>query len=472
MASSTFIALCQAQLALMAEALHLGRGVVYLAQDWAGTADAPWVPVLEYPAATGGSLQGQGDRTQPGRSLLLTGTGDGEPIALESLESDDRWGDRWGDRVARDLQNSRLKPRETAQRAFDPQAHPGRLVLPLAREGVVLGLLVLDRARPWTARDQQQAGRVAMTLAAACELDRRNQLLEAAYRQQQATQERQAELLHNWLHQFRNPLTAIRTFGKLVLKRLGGEDRSRPHVEGLLRESDRLQTMLTEFNRAIDTTDWTGDEPLPTDHGRSELPPAPISAPSPPLLLQGVTIEPWTATALLSDAIVAAEALALERGLQFAAQRPDRLPRVLANGTAWREVFSNLLDNAIKYAGDRARVDVTARVGTWRDRPAAGVGLAIAVTNEGSNIPPQDLSRLFDRGFRGTQAAGPIPGTGLGLAIARQLMEQMQGRLELFSPPIDLGEVLELAQPIDPLPSPNPITAGAMAVAWLPLAEP
>lgn len=464
MASSTFIALCQAQLALMAEALHLGRGVVYLAQDWAGTADAPWVPVLEYPTVAGGSLQGQGDRIPPGRSLLLTGAE--EPIAQESLEIEDQWDDR----PPLDRPSPQLKPRPVP-RTFNPQAHPGRLVLPLAREGVVLGLLVLDRAKPWTARDQQQAGRVAMTLAAACELDRRNQLLEAAYRQQQATQERQAELLHNWLHQFRNPLTAIRTFGKLVLKRLGGEDRSRPHVEGLLRESDRLQMMLTEFNRAIDTTDWTGDEPLDEGHGRSELPAVSLAATSPPLLLQGVTIEPWSATALLSDAIAAAEALALERGLQFAAPGVEQLPRVLANSTAWREVFSNLLDNAIKYAGDRARVQVTAQVGTWRDRPAAGMGLAIAVTNEGSNIPPQDLSRLFSRGFRGTQAAGPIPGTGLGLAIARQLMEQMQGRLELFSPPIDLGEVLDLT-PLNQTPQNRPIATGATAVAWLPLAPP
>ncbi|MEB3117960.1 MAG: hypothetical protein VKL01_06310, partial [Limnothrix sp.] len=66
-------------------------------------------------------------------------------------------------------------------------------------------------------------------------------------------------------------------------------------------------------------------------------------------------------------------------------------------------------------------------------------------------------------------AASPIPGTGLGLAIARQLMTQMGGRLELFSPPIALPARLRLRETPDRLLP--PISQGTMAVAWLPLAE-
>jgi signal transduction histidine kinase len=333
---------------------------------------------------------------------------------------------------------------------------------------MMLGLLVLDRPKPWTPKDRQQAGRVAVTLAAACELDRRNQLLEAAYRQQQTTQQRQAELLHNWLHQFRNPLTAIRTFGKLVLKRLGGEDRSRPHLESLLREGDRLQGMLTDFSQVIDTPDWTGPAAPSTEQPPpSELPAATENRAA--LLLPGVTLAPWPVDALVMDAIAAAEAVAIERGRSFQISLPADLPPVLADGTAWREVFSNLLDNAIKYACDRGRVQVLARVAAWQDAPAAGWGLALVVSNQGHNIPPADLERLFQRGFRGIQAASAIPGTGLGLAIARQLMVQMGGRLELFSPPIALSARLRLRETPDRLLP--PIAQGTMVVAWLPLAE-
>lgn len=480
MASSTFIALCQAQLALLAEILHLGRGVVYLAQDWTGAADAPWVPVLEYPVTTGSQLT-LADRP----SRLLAGAPEPIEPAIEAAPPEPP-----PDQVAQSAAGSGLQARPIARQtterqaadAFDPNAHPGRLVLPLARDGVVLGLLVLDRAKPWSNRDRRQAGQVAMTLAAACELDRRNQLLEAAYRQQQMARDRQGELLHDWLHQFRNPLTAIRTFGKLVLKRLNGDDRTRQHVEGLLRESDRLQGMLTELDRAINADDGSDQSPMPDDPlplPTVALPSQPGGQPAPSaprLLLQGMAIAPWPAADLTRDAIAAAAAVAADRGLRFRVQWPDPLPVVLADITAWREVFSNLLDNAIKYAGcepgDRARVQVEAQIGTWRDRPEAGIGLAIAITNEGQNIPPDDLTNLFQRGFRGVRAAGPIPGTGLGLAIARQLMEQMQGRLELFSPPIALDTVLQGLEPIaTPASQQTPITTGAMAVAWLPLAE-
>ncbi|XGV86513.1 MAG: sensor histidine kinase [Limnothrix sp. BL-A-16] len=506
MASSTFLALCQAQLALMAETLHLGRGVVYLAQDWSGTAEPAWMPVLEYPARANTQLLGEagtGRSRGRGRSRLLSGSGPwamapaeitaaiapgaevthqgGDrpdvvdfsiapeafpPAANQITDADHSASARSTAPPITDFDHSAVDP--ALNPLFNPQPHPGRLVLPLARGGMMLGLLVLDRPKPWTPKDRQQAGRVAVTLAAACELDHRNQLLEAAYRQQQTTQQRQAELLHNWLHQFRNPLTAIRTFGKLVLKRLGGEDRSRPHLESLLREGDRLQGMLTDFSQVIDTPDWTGPAAPSTEQPPpSELPAATENRAA--LLLPGVTLAPWPVDALVMDAIAAAEAVAIERGRSFQISLPADLPPVLADATAWREVFSNLLDNAIKYACDRGRVQVLARVATWQDAPAAGWGLALVVSNQGHNIPPADLERLFQRGFRGIQAASPIPGTGLGLAIARQLMMQMGGRLELFSPPIALSARLRLRETPDRLLP--PIAQGTMVVAWLPLAE-
>lgn len=506
MASSTFLALCQAQLALMAETLHLGRGVVYLAQDWSGTAEPAWMPVLEYPARANTQLLGEagtGRSRGRGRSRLLSGSGpwamapaeitaaiapgaevthqggdrpdvvdfsiapEAFPLAANQItDADHSASARSTAPPITDFDHSAVDP--ALNPLFNPQPHPGRLVLPLARGGMMLGLLVLDRPKPWTPKDRQQAGRVAVTLAAACELDRRNQLLEAAYRQQQTTQQRQAELLHNWLHQFRNPLTAIRTFGKLVLKRLGGEDRSRPHLESLLREGDRLQGMLTDFSQVIDTPDWTGPAAPSTEQPPpSELPAATENRAA--LLLPGVTLAPWPVDALVMDAIAAAEAVAIERGRSFQISLPADLPPVLADGTAWREVFSNLLDNAIKYACDRGRVQVLARVAAWQDAPAAGWGLALVVSNQGNNIPPADLERLFQRGFRGIQAASAIPGTGLGLAIARQLMVQMGGRLELFSPPIALSARLRLRETSDRLLP--PIAQGTMVVAWLPLAE-
>jgi signal transduction histidine kinase len=68
-------------------------------------------------------------------------------------------------------------------------------------------------------------------------------------------------------------------------------------------------------------------------------------------------------------------------------------------------------------------------------RLAAEAGqVAVWVTDNGAGIPDGDLAQLFQRHFRGVQAATAIPGTGLGLSIARELMQQMQGEIQVFSP--------------------------------------
>jgi signal transduction histidine kinase len=59
---------------------------------------------------------------------------------------------------------------------------------------------------------------------------------------------------------------------------------------------------------------------------------------------------------------------------------------------------------------------------------------AIAISDTGPGIPPQDLEHLFERHYRGVQASTAIPGSGLGLAIAKELIEQMQGDIQVFSP--------------------------------------
>ncbi|NET51329.1 MAG: sensor histidine kinase, partial [Merismopedia sp. SIO2A8] len=60
--------------------------------------------------------------------------------------------------------------------------------------------------------------------------------------------------------------------------------------------------------------------------------------------------------------------------------------------------------------------------------------IAITISDTGPGIPPQDLEHLFERHYRGVQASTEIPGSGLGLAIAKELIEQMHGQIEVFSP--------------------------------------
>jgi signal transduction histidine kinase len=70
----------------------------------------------------------------------------------------------------------------------------------------------------------------------------------------------------------------------------------------------------------------------------------------------------------------------------------------------------------------------------WCWAGAQGNGVELALRDTGPGVPPADLPRIFDRGYRGSNAAG-LPGSGLGLYMARSVVEVHGGTLEHVAPP-------------------------------------
>jgi signal transduction histidine kinase len=106
---------------------------------------------------------------------------------------------------------------------------------------------------------------------------------------------------------------------------------------------------------------------------------------------------------------------------------PAGLPAVSADPHRIEQVVYNLLDNAIKYSPGGGRIAVTAEL--------AGDEVVVSVVDEGMGVPPEELSRVFARFYRGRGArARQIPGTGLGLAICRRVVEAHGGRIWAESP--------------------------------------
>ncbi|MHC5832735.1 MAG: sensor histidine kinase, partial [Nostoc sp.] len=95
------------------------------------------------------------------------------------------------------------------------------------------------------------------------------------------------------------------------------------------------------------------------------------------------------------------------------------------NVKALREVLNNIIDNALKYTPTGGKILIQAG-------PEKANFQGIVISDNGPGIPPQDFEHLGERHYRGVQAQTEIPGTGLGLAIAKQLIEQMQGEIEVF----------------------------------------
>mgnify|MGYP002777913128 CR=1 FL=1 len=420
-ASAEFISLCRSQVALLTQGMGAALSVVYLTERLVeeGTAQDKLIPVVAYPETavrweglelSSAALPAATSRSQPPRLQAETAAKD--TVSLPEVSND---------------ASVAAEPEETAGSALVPSQ---QIVLPLLNEGTLIGLLVTSREdRAWNERERHEIERVAQTLTLARLLDRRRERSEQQLSQQKQLQAQQRELLDNLLHQFRNPLTALRTFGKLLLKRLLPGDANRAVADNIVRESDRLQELLQQFDRVIDMTE---EDLEPT----KSLPPAtevrsaiPILNARLPLLpdREGSQSEICTVEDVLKPLLASAWAIAQERNLELQADLPPNLPAVRAHLRELREVLSNLLDNAIKYTPSGGKIYVQA--GLERDNFQG-----IAISDTGVGIPPQDLERIFDRHYRGRQADSDIPGTGLGLAIAKALIEQMQGTIEVFSP--------------------------------------
>jgi signal transduction histidine kinase len=129
---------------------------------------------------------------------------------------------------------------------------------------------------------------------------------------------------------------------------------------------------------------------------------------------------------LVSDAIAGADPLAAEQGVKLADEGVERVP-VEVDGKEMTRVLANLLVNAIR----RTPADGTVAVAA---RQRAG-SVVLSVTDGCGGIPAEDLPRVFDTGWRGTDARTPPAGAGLGLAIVRGIVEAHAGRAAVQNVP-------------------------------------
>ncbi len=105
----------------------------------------------------------------------------------------------------------------------------------------------------------------------------------------------------------------------------------------------------------------------------------------------------------------------------------DPLPTVLADEVQLRQVFQNLISNAVKFCGDappRVHISACEDGERWR----------FAVQDNGIGIDPTQMDRLF-RVFERLHTEEEYPGTGIGLAICKKIVERHGGRIWLDSEP-------------------------------------
>jgi two-component system sensor histidine kinase KdpD len=121
---------------------------------------------------------------------------------------------------------------------------------------------------------------------------------------------------------------------------------------------------------------------------------------------------------------------------------PAELPLLRADATQLERVFSNLIDNAVKFSPPGVPVRISAGVNAGR--------VTVRVADRGRGIPPQHRARVFEPFFR---AGGDrVPGSGLGLAISRGFVEANGGQI-VFQSSRSTGTSFAVSFPVAPQPA-------------------
>jgi two-component system phosphate regulon sensor histidine kinase PhoR len=114
------------------------------------------------------------------------------------------------------------------------------------------------------------------------------------------------------------------------------------------------------------------------------------------------------------------------KGLNAIVDVPAGFRMICADETRLREVFDNLLDNAVKYSSKKGEIRLQA---TRRDDE-----IALSVSDDGIGISQEDLPRIFERFYRADKARSrELGGTGLGLSIVKHIVQLHSGRVEAQS---------------------------------------
>ena len=147
-----------------------------------------------------------------------------------------------------------------------------------------------------------------------------------------------------------------------------------------------------------------------------------------------------TQTVVLNDVIASTvrtlRQLADEAGVTFDMDVPAQPVHMTGDADQLKQVFTNLIENAIKYGGSGGRVTVRLTISA-REPVLRAAGARVQIIDYGPGIDPLHLPRLTERFYRADDhRSRALGGTGLGLAIVKHIINRHRGRLRVES---DLG---------------------------------
>ena len=201
-------------------------------------------------------------------------------------------------------------------------------------------------------------------------------------------------------HELRTPLTSIKAYVEALC-----DNADDPHF---LQRKEFLDIVSKETNRLIRIVNDV------LDVSKIEFGQRPM------------TRTPVDLNAVVADVLDMLSPALRERQVRIDADVPGDLPRIDGDADLIKQVFINLISNAIKYSPRGTTVTVAAR--------EEAVNILVSVADQGVGIPKDEIGSVFDKYFRArSQKESKMEGLGLGLAIVKNIVEQHGGSVRVES---------------------------------------
>lgn len=242
-----------------------------------------------------------------------------------------------------------------------------------------------------------------------------------AQKEMERLDEVKSQLMLKVAHELRAPVAAVQSYINLITAGYVAQNEMKPTLK---RVQERLQEMLDLIADLLELARLKQAR----DHVIAEASPQDVAQ-------------------ILKEVVDLLRELAQEKRQSFQLDIISH-PVMTANRDHLKQIWTNLISNAIKYTPEGGRVAVTLQ---GNDEKVIGV-----VEDTGIGIAEKDLPRLFQDFFRTDEAkASGAIGTGLGLSIVKQIVDSYGGEIKVTSKP-GQGSRFTFVLPTKPPPAPEP----------------
>lgn len=229
----------------------------------------------------------------------------------------------------------------------------------------------------------------------------------------------QSDLISEFVHELRTPLSSLSTATYLLLRPEMSQEQRDQIINNIHGETMRLNALASSF---LDLARL--------ESGRVQFRKTAFSIAD-----------------LMYECKDVMASKATEDNIQIRVESPEGLPLLEADRDKIKQVLLNLLSNAIKY--NRPNGTVMLRAETNEDE------MTLFVQDTGVGIPDESLPHLFEKFYRVREHETRASGTGLGLSICKQIVHGHGGRIEVKSK-IGVGTIFSILLPRSPRSQPRP----------------